>query len=252
MSKRIAIAIVVFAAACASTPKKPVEPDAPDEAQPDHDATPGGGGAIAADAVCAKIIELQQQGCPFLADYDLEQAACVDDYEQSKVDNPKETEAVGRCFVDASTCDAVTACVDRALAGGPEREVDRGGAGAEVPDNMLPLRACNEEGYGAVGYPRAEWDKRRGAGAKRFADVPSSQSQPIEVCGVKGEVEWLLAATCADGSSPYKGDWDTAHASRTGSTGNGGRCDAILDVYEAKCPEKTYEVYMDMYVCPRD
>jgi len=250
MRNRTAIAVVVFAAACGSTPRKPVEPDAPDEAPRDDRAAPGG--AVAADAVCAKIIELQQQGCAFLAEYDLEQAACVDDYEQSKVENPAETEAVGRCFVDASTCDAVTACVDRVLAGSPEGGEDEGEDEHGVPKRMLPLRACNEEGYGAVGYPRAEWDKRRGAGAKTFGEVASSQSQPIEVCGVKGELEWLVSTACADGSNPYHGDKDAAHSSRTGSTGTGGRCNAILDVYEAKCPEKTYEVYMDMYVCPRD
>jgi hypothetical protein len=83
--------------------------------------------------------------------------------------------------------------------------------------------------------------RRHGANAVHFADAPSSMEQPIEVCMVGGEQAWLVRVTCADGSR--------AAAPRTGSRGAGGLCRSIIDHYEAKCPEQTYEVFMDMYMC---
>jgi hypothetical protein len=37
--------------------------------------------------------------------------------------------------------------------------------------------------------------------------------------------------------------------SRVGNTGTGGRCGTIIDLYAVPCPDKQYEVYMDMYHC---
>jgi hypothetical protein len=252
MKHSIAASLLVLAA-CSSAPKKTTEVPDDDVGDTGDGAQVSAGGAVTADAVCDKIMALKQQGCAFLSTYDLDRAGCIEDYNQSLADSAQETDAVGRCFVDAASCDDVTTCVDKVIAASME---GGGGAGGDVPDNMKPLRTCDDkEGFGAVGYPRAEWNQRRGALARKFSDVPSSQKEPIEVCGVEGEINWLLSMTCNDGSNPWakaSDAWDAAHKSRTGSSGSGGRCDAIIDEYVAPCPEKQYTIYMDMYVCPMD
>lgn len=95
-------------------------------------------------------------------------------------------------------------------------------------------------------------DARRGAKDTHFADTTSSAAEPIEVCGVKGELEWLTHVQCADGSHPFGDDKQRAHGARIGSTmgPSTGACGAApLDKYAVTCPEKSYEVYMNMYMC---
>ncbi len=89
---------------------------------------------------------------------------------------------------------------------------------------------------------------RHGATAKTFADAPSTKERPIEVCGVPGERRWLTNVTCANGKSPYASASAVA-SSRSGNVGPGGRCGSIIDHYKVTCPEATYDVYMDMYMC---
>jgi hypothetical protein len=90
--------------------------------------------------------------------------------------------------------------------------------------------------------------KRYGTGVTALATIQTTQQHPIEVCGVPAENVWLAASTCADGSHPYKSP-DDVEQSRSGNTGEGGRCGGIIDLYKAKCPEKTYDVYIDMNLC---
>lgn len=85
--------------------------------------------------------------------------------------------------------------------------------------------------------------------AKRFSELSTTQESPVEVCMVEGQLSALTSLTCDDGSNPFA-DMGQAHAARVGNTGPGGRCGSIIDVYEVPCPEATYEVHMDMYVCP--
>lgn len=84
---------------------------------------------------------------------------------------------------------------------------------------------------------------RRGTGVTTFADVKSSREEPIEVCMPQGERAWLHGVTCTDGSAP-------SAAARNGSVGAGGSCGSIIDLYTVTCPEASYEVFMDMYMCP--
>jgi hypothetical protein len=81
-----------------------------------------------------------------------------------------------------------------------------------------------------------------------ISKVKSSIENPIEVCGVPGQVMWLMNVTCPDGSHPHT-DPEATHWSRIGSVGQGGRCGAIIDLYPVPCPDGDYEVYMDMYMC---
>ena len=115
---------------------------------------------------------------------------------------------------------------------------------ATAPDASLCGNRPDE--YGPVLLDAGHAAQRYGAGAVHFADAPSSQQQPIEVCGVRGEMRWLKTVTCADGSNPYGANPDDV---RTGETGLGGRCHTIIDLYPAKCPEATYQIYMDLYMC---
>ncbi|MEL6342568.1 MAG: hypothetical protein AAFV53_05510 [Myxococcota bacterium] len=93
-------------------------------------------------------------------------------------------------------------------------------------------------------------DRRIGANAKAFAELKTSKDRPVEVCQVAGQLDTLTRLTCNDGSNPFT-DRDAAHAARTGNVGQGGRCGSVIDLYVVPCPEGEYNVYMDLYVCPR-
>lgn len=120
---------------------------------------------------------------------------------------------------------------------------------AEVPTQLPGLDAsvCTQrtDELGPVMLTASQLPLRRGTGVTRFDRAPTSKSAPIEVCMPQGERAWLAGATCADGSAP-------SSAARSGSVGAGGVCGSIIDLYSVVCPEKTYEVYMDMYMCGSD
>jgi hypothetical protein len=90
--------------------------------------------------------------------------------------------------------------------------------------------------------------KRYGTGVTALASIATTKEHPIELCSVPAENTWLASSTCADGSHPYKSP-DDVEASRAGNVGPGGRCGGIIDLYKATCPEKTYDVYIDMNLC---
>ena len=79
-------------------------------------------------------------------------------------------------------------------------------------------------------------------------EVKSSKKKPVEVCGVKGQLKWLMKAFCPDGNHPFS-SLREAHNSRVGSIGQGGRCGKIVDLYRVPCETKVYEVYMSLYHC---
>jgi len=103
-------------------------------------------------------------------------------------------------------------------------------------------------GFGPVVWPAGMADTRWMIAVTEVASVESTKERPVEVCGVGGELTWLVALTCPDGSHPFSST-EQAHNSRTGNVGAGGRCGTIIDLYAVPCPDKTYEVYMDMYQC---
>jgi hypothetical protein len=130
---------------------------------------------------------------------------------------------------------------------------------------LVASRAANADGRqqaAAAGCPMRDDNARdltaeqaaarRGLNDKLFTDTASTVDEPIEVCGLMGEVEWLTRMTCADGSRPWGTDFDRAHDARRGSTMRNapGPCGMMpVDVYAVPCPEKSYEVYMDLYMC---
>ena len=113
-----------------------------------------------------------------------------------------------------------------------------------------PRAACanHPDEYGPYVLTDAQAAGRYGAGAGKFTDAPTTKDKAIEVCGIPQQQAWLLNTSCADGSKAFTGRGQVA-GSRKGNVGPGGRCGSIIDLYVATCPEATYEVHIDMYMC---
>jgi hypothetical protein len=155
--------------------------------------------------------------------------------EQFKGDRVREIEQGYACLAGASGCDAVLQCLAQV----------RGSGGGEAGE--AAYRKC--EDHDALAPVRVdEAGSRHGAATERFSQIGTSKEQPIEVCGVKGQLQWLARVRCDDGSNPFQ-SLEQAHASRDGNVGPGGRCGGTIDLYRVPCPEKEYEVYMDLYMC---
>jgi hypothetical protein len=112
-----------------------------------------------------------------------------------------------------------------------------------------PARACGDEGTAPILVDDATWQARRGVLAKRFADVRTSVEEPVEVCGIEGEIEWMMAVQCNDGSQAY-GTMAEVNDGRDSWLDRGGRCNSVLDRYTVTCPEATYTIHVDRYLCP--
>ena len=103
--------------------------------------------------------------------------------------------------------------------------------------------------HGGQRLSSEEWGGRYGCGITDITELETSPEQPVEVCRLEGQHQFLSQLTCADGSSPYSGPREIKE-SRAGNIGEAGRCDEVVDLYEVPCPEGTYEVYVDLYFCP--
>jgi hypothetical protein len=208
------------------------------------------GGPVTPENVCTRIFALKDARCELASGYTLSFDECKDEMNRSLEERGPEarqaTTQAARCLLDNESCDAVGSCM---TALNPYSD--------EQDGSPTEFRTCAQtDVYAPVGVPRADWEKRRGANAKRYSEVSSSESpstkeEPVEVCGIPAEMEWLLAAKCNDGSMPFA-DYDHAHAARVGNVGPGGSCGSIIDLYEVPCPEGTYSIYIDAYVCAQD
>lgn len=136
--------------------------------------------------------------------------------------------------------------------GGPDAppQPDTGATPTAEQPSWTDASVCSQRAdqFGAVTLTAEQATGRYGHGSLRFDQVITSKERAVEVCGPAGELDWLFASSCADGSHPFA-DRASAHAARKGSVGGGGRCGSIIDDYSVPCPEKTYEIFMDMYMC---
>ena len=212
----------------------------------------GGGGAVVEDpvqpmaevtptAVCGRIFELKASRCELVSGYDLNPDECVADYGRSLEERGPEarqaTQTAGHCLLDFQSCADVSSCFEQL-----DNDANNG-----APEEY---RACSQtEVYAPVGLSRADWAKRKGAGVERYSQAATTKADPVAVCGIPAEMTWLLGAVCDDGSRPFE-DPAHAHAARVGNVGPGGACGSIIDLYEVPCPEGTYAIYIDAYVCP--
>ncbi|MFV8749466.1 hypothetical protein ACNOYE_02815 [Nannocystaceae bacterium ST9] len=133
-------------------------------------------------------------------------------------------------------------------------EGSEGEGGGEVAppeqEGSAPAITCERpEQFGPVIVSAEQFATRHAATATKFSAVASSKEQPAEVCGIAAGVELLVSLTCDDGTNPFAGDWNAAHSSRAGNVGPGGRCGSIIDRYVVACPEGSFDVYIDAYIC---
>ena len=112
------------------------------------------------------------------------------------------------------------------------------------PSPGLSKEVCGQrpDQFGPIKLNGEQVPLRRGEKATKFAELSTTKDEPIEVCSPTGENKWLQRVTCNDGSAGQG-------INRKGNVGPGGLCHTIIDLYVATCPEKTYEIYMDMYMC---
>ncbi|SRR5260221_2324496 len=221
--------VVVFACACGPATTPSIRPP------PANHATVSATGApITPEALCGRLNTLKVHGCgPFS---DLELDSCTKDVRDGLDDpsNRPAVEALNECTLEISACGDVIACL-----GGLK--------------STAKLRACHEKSDellgAAVGVPHDAWKRAIKRGVTKFSQVKSSKTAPIEMCGIPTENAWLSALTCDDGTTPI-GDAG-AETSRVGNLGDGGRCNSIIDLYRVKCPEASYDIYLDGYVCPQ-
>ncbi len=162
----------------------------------------------------------------------------------------------------ARACDEglYTACM---LTDDPDHQLDTDQAIAEahaangasagtdgcIPHRDQPSPVECDEGTPGQQLDTDEWQGRYGCGVTDVAALETSANRPVEVCGVEGQHGFLARLQCEDGTRPITTPFEAAEA-RDGNVGPAGRCDEIVDVYHVACPEKTYEVHMDMYFCP--
>lgn len=244
MTKRIELLALVLSIGCGGKGQAP-EPTEPSEpAEGAEPADPGAGDAPAASlegealvgAACTKMGDVHARTpCDFLTRARFSLDGCRSEMAISKIPEPLKPafEEAMRCIAASDQC-----------AGFPECFAKFNQAAATATTG----RECGEQGIGAVALTADEANKRYGQGVTKLSEAPSSKEQPIEVCGVAQQHDWLLAAQCDDGSSPLKAP-EAAAGARVGSMGVGGRCASVIDKYVVTCPESSYDVYMDLYMC---
>lgn len=128
----------------------------------------------------------------------------------------------------------------------PEQE---GSEPTTTPPADAPLTCERPQDFGPVLVTATQYANRYAANASKFSEVASTKERPAEVCGIGTGVELIATLTCDDGTNPYKGDRMAAHSSRAGNVGPGGRCGSIIDHYPVVCPEGSYDIYIDSYMC---
>lgn len=192
---------------------------------------------LSVERICNRFAELRAENCGNFAQLQVSLDECPAVF-KGVIEHPVTKEQrnlhdIGKCMADESRCADVLTCISK---------VDY-----EDPND---LRACTDPTDNrAVGMPQAEYAHRLGADAKRYSQARSSKDTPVEMCGISGGIKWLQQMTCDDGSHPIR-SIDDAERVRAGNVGPGGRCHSIIDLYKVKCPESTYDVYLDGYICP--
>lgn len=224
--------LLVLCACGGGSATKPAEPKSP--APPSTQ--PGTAQATITPAVfCDRFLVLQQANCAPFVGMKMTRDECVTELTKMMNDPPQATfmTQTGNCMVGFQDCGGVMQCL------------------ASLGPKADDLRACHDEAPGkAVGMPKAEWDKRNGANITKFSQAHSTKDLPLEVCTIDAETDLLATLACEDGTRPIAGH-EAAETARVGNVGKGGRCGSIIDLYRVKCPEATYELFVDGYVCPQ-
>jgi hypothetical protein len=223
--------VVTLATACGAPTKPPPTTPPPRVAPTPPSAPPKAQGGVTAAEFCDHFVKLAH--CEWTKQLMMDLPTCLATFDKEPEEGQQLLERFGPCVRDHSDCMEVANCFSAAA------------------DDHGELRGCFEEKPEvAVGMPVDEWQRRKGADVTKFSQASSTKDAPIEVCGIPAENEWLAATACDDGSTPIH-DHHEAEVARVGNVGRGGRCGSIVDLYRVKCPEATYDIYLDGYVCPR-
>lgn len=193
--------------------------------------------AVTPEKACERISLLRGEACAWANRFPPEMAdasVCLRSMEKwfaPETEGHVELEKLAACW--SLDCEGAEACMVRVKSAAPPP----------------PPRKCGEEGMGNVIVDKGEFARRNGANVTRFADAKSSEQQPIEVCGIDGEVAWMTRAACNGGKHPFESAMQ-ANERRDSYASTGGRCNSILDRYTVECPEATYTIFVDRYICP--
>ena len=136
---------------------------------------------------------------------------------------------------------------------GPGTEPEGRATPAAPHSRYLPPSCKRKPGAGLgslspVVWPMAKERLRQWRLERDLRVVKTTKASPVELCGAREQIVWLLRSRCPDGAPPYRNP-RVAHASRAGSVGSGGRCGTMIDLYRVKCRSQTYMVYMSLYHC---
>lgn len=126
--------------------------------------------------------------------------------------------------------------------------------GTASPPPEAPSNASSDTAAGAActqidGYfvlTAEEYASRHGSGVEKLSQFTTSLQRPLEGCGGLGVNLERLA--CDDGSQPFR-DFEPGYEMHKGSAARGGRCGGEIALYEVRCPEATYVVYVDKHIC---
>ncbi len=241
---RLRVSLLALVLVACSGPPKPAEPErlwntADEKAEnPESESGPKvPEKALSLADACERLQRLRNDGCEWaerfpanFADGDLCEESLAT-WVDPATPNHVSLERSIRCW--SLDCDAAIPCLTSA------REL-------RVPDKA---RSCGDEGSTAIIVDDDTWQARRGLRAKRFADVSTTVEEPVEVCKIDGEIDWMTGVTCDDGSNPYASR-EEVNEGRDSWLDRGGRCNSILDRYTVSCPEATYTIHIDRYLCP--
>jgi hypothetical protein len=198
--------------------------------------TPSSPAALTPELFCARFTELRNAQCGAFLRMPAPDASCVVEARNTLAGTSRASRAVqqlGRCMIDHGPCDEVLACL-----------------AALKLESSVDLRACTDPYDGrAVGIPRAEYEQRNGVGITLFRQAQSTPERPIEMCTIRATNAWLATLACNDGSKPLHNGLDAERA-RMGNVGSGGRCHSVIDHYRVTCPEASYDLFTDGYICP--
>jgi len=233
----VLVVLVVLLGACGGAPPRPSPAPPVPTAPVGRHAKPTP--ELTAEVFCDRLTRLALT-CPAFASFHMDPATCVDEMRADLAarDDQRRATALEGCVIEHDDCREVVACL-----------------ATTQPDPTEPdtLRACDDASRKvsehAVGIPRAAWEQRYGVQVTSFHAASSSRARPIEMCGVPAATDWLTSLRCDDGSQPIR-DVNDAEAARPGNVGAGGRCRSIIDRYVIPCPEASYEIFIDAYICP--
>ncbi len=188
-------------------------------------------GNLSRTEACARFATLADDGC----DWTKRHPASFRD--------PANCESALETWTQQPHLAAVVNCW--ALECGPARECM---VAAAQNQPAAPPRACGFEGTGPVHVDAGTWAARPGANTQRFSELTTTPATPIELCGIEAELAWITQVRCNDGSNPF-GSVDRANKTRDAWIERGGRCNSVIDRFTATCPERTYTIFVDRYVC---